>query len=82
MLPILLYIIISLKRGISTVILKLVQFFSDTPFHERFLNFHKQLTEHYDTGGAKLYMPDTMELFRDKHAPGLFNELQQVIGND
>ena len=33
-------------------------------------------------GGAKLYNPDTMELFCDKHAPGLFNELQQVIRND
>ncbi|KAL9961091.1 hypothetical protein ACROYT_G029973 [Oculina patagonica] len=54
----------------------------ETPFHEKFHTFHKQLTRHYETGGAKLYNPDVMEMFCHKNAPGLFHDLLQVIRND
>ena len=54
----------------------------ETPFHEKFLKFHQQLTKHYDTGGAKLYDPAAMEEFCNKHAPGMFYELERVIRND
>ena len=51
-------------------------------FHEKFVHFRKKLTRHYETGGAKLYNPDTMEKFCQEHAPRLFNELLLVIRND
>lgn len=59
-----------------------IPYISETPFHEKFLAFHKQLTRHYETGGAKLYNPDAMALFCHHHAPGLFDDLLQLIRND
>ena len=61
---------------------KLCYCFSEIPFHEKFLIFHKRLTNHYENGGARLYNPDVMERFCQTNAPGLFSELLQVIRND
>ena len=68
---------------LSTIILKFWTFVGEPAFSKRVQQFHRALTEPYSQlGGKHLYDPAEMYALFDKHAPGLFGQLNKSIVND
>ena len=57
-------------------------FFRRTRIQKHVQQFHRALNEHFIKGGKHLCDPAEMETFPNKHAPGLFAQLNKSILND